>query len=59
MVCLDGKRGSGVGDGGVDFGAVADDAGVGSESFAVGVVVCGYGRDVEVVERGAVAVAAV
>ena len=40
------------------FGAVADDAGVVAEAFAVGVGVCGDGCDVESFERGSVSIAA-
>ena len=56
---LHGERRLCAGDGCVDLGAVADDAGVGAEAFAVGVVVGGDGGDVEAVEGGAVALAPV
>ena len=59
MLGLHGERRLCAGDGGVDLGAVADDAGVGAEPFAVGIVVGGDGRDVEAVEGGAVALATV
>ena len=59
MIGLDGDGGTGIFYGGVDLGAVSDDAGVGAESFAVGVVVCCNRWDVEVVECGAVSFAAV
>ena len=59
MFGLDGQRRTGVGDSGIDFGAVADDTGIGSEPFAVSVGVCGNRCDVEIVERGAVSFAAV
>ena len=59
MLGLDGQDGAGVSDGGGDFGAVADDAGVGAESFTIFVGVGGHCCDVETLERGAVAFAAV
>ena len=58
MFGLDGESCIGVFDGGVDFGAVADDARVGAEAFAIGIVVCCNRCDVEVVEGGAVTFAA-
>ena len=44
---LDGEDLAGVVDGGVDFQAVADDAGIGKQALAVLVVKCGDGGDVK------------
>ena len=52
------QGGGGVGDRGVDFASVADDAGVGQQGFAVGVGGCGDSLEVPVPEGVAVAVAA-
>lgn len=55
----DRQGGAGVLDGGIDLGAIADDAGVEEETFNVVFVKSGHAGDVEVVEEQAVALATV